>query len=93
MLAKFEVMLKSNASKHLEMKNAGWMGWVASFCGPASIGCAEMLAVKPASILPQKMLCQFSRERFSAGFCALQVFVACRMYPTTKAFEEAQNCF
>ena len=26
------------------MKNAGWMGWAASFRGPASIGCAEMLA-------------------------------------------------
>ena len=44
MLAKFEIMLESDASKHLEMKNAGWMGWVASFLGPASIGCAEMLA-------------------------------------------------
>ena len=37
-------MLESDASKHLKMKNAGWMGWVASFCGPASIGCAKMLA-------------------------------------------------
>ena len=44
MLAKFEIGLESNVSKHLEMKNAGWMGWAASFCGPASIGCAEMLA-------------------------------------------------
>ena len=43
-LAKFKIMLESNVSKHLKMKNAGWMGWVASFCGPASIGCAEMLA-------------------------------------------------
>ena len=33
----------SDASKHVKMENAGWMGWVASFCGPASIGCAEML--------------------------------------------------
>ena len=44
MLDKFEIGLESNVSKHLEMKNAGWMGWAASFCGPASIGCAEMLA-------------------------------------------------
>ena len=38
------------------------MGWVASFHGPASIGCNEMLAAwarKPASILLQKMLAKF----------------------------------
>ena len=44
MLAEFEIMLESDASKHLKMKNGGWMAWVASFRGPASIGCAEMLA-------------------------------------------------
>ena len=44
MLAEFEIILESSISKHLKMKNAGWMGWAASFRGPASIGCSEMLA-------------------------------------------------
>ena len=44
MLAKFETMLESDVSKHVKMKNAGWMGCVARFRGPASIGFAEMLA-------------------------------------------------
>ena len=42
-LAEFEIMLESGASKHLEMKNAGWMGWVASFHDPASIGTQKVI--------------------------------------------------
>ena len=44
MLAKFKIMLESDAGKHVKMENAGWMGWVARFRWPASNGCAEMLA-------------------------------------------------
>ena len=45
---------------------AGWVCWVASFRGPASIGCPEMLAGfflgwahKPASIFLQNVLAKF----------------------------------
>ena len=73
MLAKFEVMPESEASKHLKMKNAGWidfLGW----------------AQKPASILIQKMLAKFeimlecdaSKHviwKMLAGWAGWQVFV------------------